>query len=536
MMFRNGLLLAVTFVALATPALSADPHRLAFSERLGVEVFALPDDTGNWCRTDLELALALKDDSALVKNGVEGFVPKLAPVFDQECPVAEKAVIQAYKAKDREPVGTTYSATKSGQWLPEKRQETQVSASVSPPPPLPKPVQKPSKPLATQAYDATDWNLLIGYAQVDSAFLTDENTVKAYAANSDCDTFSAMLRNEFKIQDYLDKTKANLQSQAASQKPYVRVSFDAELGQYDPSKGAFAFDPLSKRIGMDVSYIHCSQTWRLPVRNFVFSWKSGNGIYGLPLAQNKAEAYVEKIVNDYWTKRAIHLEVISKPTFLPVSSEGIIEVQLQILEVRAFESGRNPKLLHTYTEDELIAGGKALEHAHLEEVELKRKLAAAQEQEQRLKERLQQANNDYTRLSKYATRREKIAYLNGDKELIEVSWSIGASLANNNGYPSTFLVKAGGHGRANVNAAWPQRLTINLPQNLPELKEGNWYVLSGRVKAQPHEDGAMPIGLMNVEIATECQQDMCGEAENVVTMIQNRYPDLDWQPAKQARR
>lgn len=94
-------------VLTAGSVLAAESHRLAFSERDGVEVLAGKDGAGKWCRPDLSLSLVLKQGSLLAASGVESFFPKLTPILGLECPAAEKATVNVL-GPDRKKVGDGY--------------------------------------------------------------------------------------------------------------------------------------------------------------------------------------------------------------------------------------------------------------------------------------------------------------------------------------------------------------------------------------------------------------------------------------------
>lgn len=531
-MSRNGIALALACCILATPVSAAEPHRLAFSKRLGVDVFALPNEQGEWCRSEMTLSLALNKDSPLMASGIESFVPKLGPVFAQECPKAEKALVQAYKAESRKPTGTTYSAKKTVGWALEKVSKEQATLP-APPPSMPQqqPKPKPTVPLASQAYSASAWNLLLAYSKTSEGVLADDATVGAYLAEKECRTFRDVRKNEFKIQDYLEKTRSLLAEQAASLGGYVKIAFSADLGQYDTAQGSFLFDPLSKQLAVHSPKEYCSGWYRSPVKSFVFSWKEGNGIYGLPLAKRDAEAYVQKAIDDYRTSRAAQLEIIAKPKFMPMDSDGTVLVELELLEAKTFESNRDRKHLHTFTEAELIEGGRVWASAKAQAAEAQMKAEAERQQAEELAAQTRQARNDYRRLQ-YASQGTKIAYLVGSEKLDTLTTALGKSLAAEANYPATFLVQAGKTGKSGVEASWPGRLALNLVADFPEFEKGKWYVVAGIMEVQKNNEGTPPTGKMEVVMTTQCVQDMCAEAEDPIAIIRDRYPDIDWSPER----
>jgi uncharacterized membrane protein YccF (DUF307 family) len=82
--------LAAIIVALTattvTPVLAQ--HRLAFSDRLGVDVYAIGTP---WCAANLNLDLRLREGSSLTdKDELVAFIPKLKTPIENDCPTAVK--------------------------------------------------------------------------------------------------------------------------------------------------------------------------------------------------------------------------------------------------------------------------------------------------------------------------------------------------------------------------------------------------------------------------------------------------------------
>ncbi len=126
---------------------AAAPQRLAFSEKLGVEVFALPNSKGVWCQPTMTLNIMVKDNSALLQaGGISGFLPKLNTVFDRECSQATAAKVSVIKTLDHSVVGSLLNISKAEGWAvnastPEpaaitQKAESQAVAVVAQPAPV----------------------------------------------------------------------------------------------------------------------------------------------------------------------------------------------------------------------------------------------------------------------------------------------------------------------------------------------------------------------------------------------------------------
>ena len=114
---RNLFFYCLAATVIAGAAEAAAPQRLAFSEKLGVEVFALPNSKGVWCLPTMTLNIMVKDNSALLQaGGISGFLPKLNTVFDRECSQATTAKVSVIKTQDHSVVGSLLNISKAEGW------------------------------------------------------------------------------------------------------------------------------------------------------------------------------------------------------------------------------------------------------------------------------------------------------------------------------------------------------------------------------------------------------------------------------------
>ena len=89
--------------------------RVAFSEKLGVEVFATGEQ---WCQQSVNLTIKLDSLSPLINTQeLEGFIPKLKAPIENDCPRAAIAILRAVDSKG-ELIGK-YKSYKSNDWIPE---------------------------------------------------------------------------------------------------------------------------------------------------------------------------------------------------------------------------------------------------------------------------------------------------------------------------------------------------------------------------------------------------------------------------------
>jgi hypothetical protein len=97
-------------------AQAAEPVKLAYSEKLGVTLFAYPDASGQWCRAKLGISILAKDDSPLLSQGIDGMMPKFGAMFAEKCPAATSAAVAVYKASDRSLIGKSFIVAKADNW------------------------------------------------------------------------------------------------------------------------------------------------------------------------------------------------------------------------------------------------------------------------------------------------------------------------------------------------------------------------------------------------------------------------------------
>lgn len=111
-----ALLTAATITLVPRPGAAAEQHRLAFSKKLGVEIFA-EGGVGGWCRETLQLRMVSANENIFKNKEISTLIRKLGKVIEAECPVANSANIKGFNAYTGDMV---YQATASieGSWLP----------------------------------------------------------------------------------------------------------------------------------------------------------------------------------------------------------------------------------------------------------------------------------------------------------------------------------------------------------------------------------------------------------------------------------
>jgi tetratricopeptide (TPR) repeat protein len=94
----RGVLLA-TIIATLIPVVgfAAERHRLAYSKKLAVEIFA-EGTNSDWCRETLHLRMVAANETLFQKSAFQTLMRKLGTVIQQECPKAEVAEVLGFSA------------------------------------------------------------------------------------------------------------------------------------------------------------------------------------------------------------------------------------------------------------------------------------------------------------------------------------------------------------------------------------------------------------------------------------------------------
>lgn len=103
----------LTTGVLSSAGYAADAHRVARSERLGVEIDAMGGD--KWCQQHLVLNVHAEDAAIYTTPDFTDLIKKLGQVMETECPAARGAEITGFSA-ERE-IAYEGSASSSNGWL-----------------------------------------------------------------------------------------------------------------------------------------------------------------------------------------------------------------------------------------------------------------------------------------------------------------------------------------------------------------------------------------------------------------------------------
>ncbi len=141
------------------------------------------------------------------------------------------------------------------------------------------------------------------------------------------------------------------------------------------------------------------------------------------------------------------------------------------------------------------------------------------------------AETDYWNLLE-KTSDERIAYMGKGQALTPLPAVLNDSLTSGKPVKAVLLLQAtadGVPGGTVAVAVEPLRLVMNLAADMPAVKAGQWYVARGTILADTLVPGQPLSGRLSASHITVCQQAKCAEAEDVVSLIRQRYALPAWE-------
>lgn len=557
--------LAVTVMAGAAEA-AATPQRLAFSEKLGVEVFALPNSLGVWCQPTLTLNIMVKDNSALLQpGGLTGFLPKLKTVFDRECSQATAANVSVIKTLDHSVVGSLLNISKADGWtvnssvaesapIAKKTESQAVAAVVQPAQAMPQPVvasaplaQKTdeqatsstaiplspaavSQPATTVAptlpRDFDYFSALIQYLRVNPALADDDGITRLWASYRFTREYEQVANQEFKLQPIIQKAKEDLAatlSQADTGR--VNIIFNSDFSAYDFNKKMFPLAISGSEFRLTKPC--CIQSPNVP-NSFVLKVSELDAITGLPMDNIAAEAFAEKRTQYGRINRTIGLAVVVKldSTGLTKNNWGVVTAS-GALDTAAFLTDKDDtKIMYQISQNEL----QKMREAKAAEKVLAAKVEADHQADIRRQQAMASRDQDIIALSQ-ASSSVKLANVISDGQinylhhLNNLRFARADAILRSQPVAVSMLVQMDASGRNEVATAWPGHLKITVPENLPEVKSSGWYLVRGLLSV-PDGDSLPPAALVANTIYA-CVQPKCVDATDATTIVDRKLTAMN---------
>ncbi|WP_142850620.1 DUF4852 domain-containing protein [Telmatospirillum sp. J64-1] len=536
--------LAGILAASVSLPVQAKETRLAFSERLGIEILAQDAGSG-WCQPDLSLVIKAKSADFFTTPDFPNLMQTVGTrILPSECPVAERISLTGIEEASGK---TLYRGTtgKAGNWALVADSPPPSEASVAEAPSaetVPVVEETPSAPVPPVAaaeppvdlrklstpftHDA----LLMLYLKADLARLEDEKLMRSILANRDCSAFQKAAQNEFVLPDYLKKSTETIKASLAEGNPYLRMVLRSEFGRYDNEKKGFEFSPVSGQGSSDPEWSACYREYEeapFPY-HFNWNWAVPGMITHLPMAREQAEPFLGDRQKRSSNQRQVFTEIILTPVFaedeILSGSYAGASVTLMPREITVYDDEKLTKPLFRWdgaTLAELEREAKARALAEAEKLRLEREKAEAEEKRMAA---LRRVERDMSRL-RYASLQSRVAYMIGADKLSLSRAVVGRAIITGQPQPVALLVQADGNGRGDVPTRWPANLRLSAEEGQEAFEKGRWYVISGDLTAQ--EGRSLPVGSIKVRKMVVCAKDGCEEAEDVEALVQRRIAEID---------
>lgn len=326
----------------AGAAEAASWHRLAYSKKMGAEVFVGPDGT-DWCAGTVRGKVKLDTDSPLRSGGVESFLGKVLTVVRNECPEAEKAAFSVMDANGGASLGS-YVAESSTGWNVVKESAPVVASESSD-----KPSEVTRKESASPKAPARATYLALAPGVLHGAPSTAarDDFVKDYIVMKYYKEFRKVRRNEIEVAKMVDKYRDEAREFYQAVAPdYIELRIGGKLGKYDVQQEAFEFSPIDKGTEFEVDRPEKSWIYRMgkgfpeKIRIDVFG---GEAVSRMGMAKSQAQKVLKKFRHRRVDILAV-VKVVGHDTY-PGTSVPKYRTQLHSLKVL---ENRGEKVLYEY--------------------------------------------------------------------------------------------------------------------------------------------------------------------------------------------
>jgi len=557
----GALVFSLAMIAMPMGLHAANSKQIARSDKLGIELFGVGGE--NWCAPNAQLQMSRNADSPLTDKE-ETLFPKIAKIFDAECPQMETAQVEVLDdtgAKTRafqisKATGWTIVTDAPAQTAQDKTtkdtSKTQTANSdapdtvTAPQPPekqVSPPKQKqaeakaapPQKQVSEQkAIPLTADNVFWLAAHEAPELLKDDRVIDQLATLKSCDRFVSLRNNEFALRDWRKEVKPDVLSNAKAATNLFEFSFNFRVDRnYD-------FDTAMLDIGSFTPRMQKYESkcgWRNNFDDNAFGGLVYVSFEGLPdtfnskiylpdelgrAAVDRLEATGNKVRVTYrarlknvgvvtrWPK---HYELKAEFIDVKIHTGKQFDYLLAHHDAAKFSAAREQHQIALQKAEEQQRKSEeerlATQRAHEQEL---RRLQSAQEnkQAQRLFESLAGDNAVPAKLA--ALHHDGDPSFDNPYDIAANAFSIGQKL------PVRAFVHVGSRDSIGYRAEWPSRVYLTGS----ELEEDEWYFVSGMGDGQKIDNSLLSI--IAVEKATKCDDRLCMGEADVIDYVRSRYP------------
>jgi len=543
MKHQLNLLAAAAILAVAAPmAFADDQYLMATSTIHKLRVTA--EGGPAWCQPVVHLHLVLEPGSPDAGSTARqiAVMNLLKTPITRDCKAATTAELTV---SGPGAVAGRFIATAGGGWAFAAVPPSSATAAPAalpqplPPPrvvvkPPPSPVQ-PQVPAQAQAAAPApipalprDYNYagaLLAYIHTNPSLARDPKILRWWAAYRYFREYQKVWNQEFKIQPLLEQAKEDLaQTLAQRNGQLVTVLINSQFGTYDFSRHQFPIMLNAQQVSVS-NPIPASGIQGIPI-TFVFKVPDLDSITVLPMEPVAAQIFEEKRTRWGNVDRQIAIAVTIKldasgftPTWGNLVAAGTLE------SATIFANARGEQPLYEISSAELgrmraerAAQKAALAKAEAErQAELRRQQLMAQRQQN-----IQFLSNSSasTKMANWISDRP----LDYSARLNNLRWARAAALISGRPTAVRMLVQMDSSGRAEVETRWPGHLLVNVPEEQPEMKASEWYLVQGYLKV-PDGD-SLPAAQLAATSVYACTQPKCADATDATAIVDRKIAAL----------
>ncbi|WP_319466459.1 DUF4852 domain-containing protein [uncultured Pseudodesulfovibrio sp.] len=499
-------------------------HRLAYSKKMGAEVFADQVD-GAWCQDAVKIKVYLDDSSPLLKGGLESFLQKVGTVLKKDCGSVLSASFDVYK-KDKKTLVSSYSSSSQTAWAIVQRELNKKDTEDTP-----KPVQIASKKVF---YGNGFEGLFVNYFRFNLDQL-DQNDYRWWARNKFGKEYRKVRRQEFKLNSLIEKSKNDFANTLTElDEDIVSLVVQSSIGNYDFDKQQFRLNSSLKKWNVQNPYLYEDNFYKDTVNNFVVEIEGADLLRDVVMAPALAEKFISRRTNK-WDRvdRAVYVKInfeVDRASYSKSGKSIIVNGKLHSgtvyntnklsTEILSIENSKIESLLA-----EMKVRQEAAEKAEKERIERERIAAEAKRKEQEKKRFLAQKQLYIARLKEAPLSVRLASYLHEEslmrfQYLDSLANARAIAAINEKPVAVGMLVQMDEDGREKVETRWPGMLNINVSDESPELQSAKWYLVDGFLSVE--NNGKLESAELNVTHVHACQQDMCTDLADP-TVIVDRY-------------
>lgn len=575
--------LAVLAVLLPITA-AADSVRLAYSQRLGVEVFA-ESESGSWCQDEVELRL-VAEQASFFEAAHRDLLIKVGAVLAQECGKAASATING-ETKDGTPVYEGMASAASG-WLPQAKTTSEIamtkprtqqvvssSASAAAASNATKTERAPSpepdigSSVSESEIDTTRFFAVGGWTppQPGEAVVSqgDMNEVEIFSRDRSCKLFfpKGSLRESLV---YLELKAGSCENGLVEGPAEVEIIRNDGRSLRIRMRGNFSKGYFTGKHHMKYPLIAKFVSNR---RNWLAFWLDSdvrNKTHYIAYLVNHRNGYrlcaryngpsIAVLTDDrriFLDKDRIDLLVNTAGTYAEEVCAGSTEMSM--IAAPGFPEDSSNEFYRAkarldqngnWNIDPRYATNNVMDAELKRLAQTEQANAQARREAQREMQRREQANRRLALQRQAAWERIKREYdrLNGTSRLVRLHYYHSGSIARlesalliaaislirESTINATVMVRVDDLEGNSAITGWPNEMELYPGQDV--IAETGWHIVSGELTALQNavDSNGYIKAEMKVDAFTACEQTACAEADDVLSLVRDRHNDPFWSP------